>query len=71
VFYGEGRVETAMMTSEGHEMCEKVSACETSMPYAKPSESNFEVAGGLIRRIPRMRRPFESGQDIVRLFFPV
>ena len=46
--------------------------CETGMPYAKSSESNFEVAGGLIRWIPGMRRPpFELGQDIVRLFFPV
>jgi len=57
MFYGEGRVEAAMRTSEWHEMSEKVSVCETGMPYAKSSESNFEVAGGLIRWIPGMRRP--------------
>jgi len=28
---------------------EKVSVCETGMPYAKSSESDFELAGGLIR----------------------
>ena len=49
MFYGEGRVQVAMRTSEGHEMSEKVSVCETVMPYAKSSESDFEVAGGLIR----------------------
>jgi len=71
VFYREGRVVVAMRTSEGHEMSEKVSVCETGMPYVKSSESNFEVAGRLIRWIPGMRRPFELGQNIVRLFFPV
>jgi len=42
-FYGEWRVEAAMRTSEGHEMSQKVSVCETGMPFAKSSESNFEV----------------------------
>ena len=44
--------------------------CETGLPYAKSSESNFEVAAGLIKWIPGMRRPFELGQDIVKLFKP-
>ena len=63
VFYGEGRVEAAMRTSERHEMSEKVSVCETGMPCAESSESNFEVTGRLIRWIPGMRRPFEILRD--------
>ena len=49
MFFGEGRVEVAMRTCERHEMSEKVSACETDMPYAESGESNFEMTGGLIR----------------------
>jgi len=49
VFYGKGSVEAAMRTCERHEMSEKVSVCETSMPYAESGESNFEVTGALIR----------------------
>jgi len=33
VFYGEGRVEAVMRTSERHEMSEKVSVSETSISY--------------------------------------
>ena len=35
MFYGEGRVEAAMRTCERLEMSEKVSVCETGMPYAE------------------------------------
>jgi len=70
VFYGKGRVEAAVRTSERHEMSEKVSVNNSKL-YAKSGESIFEVTGGLIRRIPGTRRPFELDQDIVRLFFPV
>jgi len=38
-----------MRTCERHEMSEKVSVCETGMPYAESSEPYFEVTGGLIR----------------------
>jgi len=30
-------------------MSERVSVCETGMPYAESGEGNFEVTGGLIR----------------------
>ena len=49
MFYGEGRIEAAVRTCERHEMSEKVSVCETGMPYAESGESNFEETGGLIR----------------------
>ena len=49
MFYGEGRVEAAMKTRERHETSEKVSVCETDIPYAESGESNFKVTGGLIR----------------------
>jgi len=48
MFYGERRVEDAMRTCERREMSEKVSVCETGMPYAESGESNFEVTKGLI-----------------------
>ena len=58
-----------MRTCDRHEMSEKMSVCEMGMPYAESVESNFEVTGGLIRRISGMRRSFELCQDIVRLIF--
>jgi len=38
-----------MRTCERYEMSEKVSVCQTGMPYAESGESNFVVTGGLIR----------------------
>ena len=48
MFYGEEKIETTMRAGEGHEMSEQVSVSRTGVSCTNPSESNFQVSGGLV-----------------------
>jgi len=53
MFYGEGRVEAVVRTCERHERSEKVSVCETGMPYVGSGENNF------LPKILAVRQPLD------------